>query len=64
MSRPSLRRTPMLETLEIRQVLSSVVGGPTPDQQYALALINLVRTNPTLAGEKLTAETSAATWEG
>lgn len=58
MSRPSLRRTPMLETLEIRQVLSSLVGGPTPDQQYALALINLVRTNPALAAQKLTADIS------
>ena len=55
MSRPSLRRTPMLESLEIRQVLSSVVGGPTPDQQYALALLNFVRTNPSAAAEKLTA---------
>ena len=44
MSRPSLRRTPTLESLETRQVLSTVVG-PTPDQQYALELINLVRTD-------------------
>ena len=53
MSRHSLRRTPQLETLEIRQVLSSVVG-PTPDQQYALELINLARTNPSAAAVKFT----------
>ncbi len=54
MSRPSLRRTPNLESLETRQVLSSVVG-PTPDQQYALELINLVRTNPSAAADEITA---------
>jgi uncharacterized protein YkwD len=56
MSRPSLRRTPKLEILEVRQVLSTVVGGPTPDQQYALELINLVRTNPSAAANMLTAD--------
>jgi uncharacterized protein YkwD len=55
MSRPSLRRTPKLETLEVRQVLSSVAPGPSPDQQYALELINLVRTNPSEAANMLTA---------
>ena len=55
MSRPSLRRTPMLESLEVRQVLSSVAAGPSPDQQYALELINLVRTNPSEAANMLTA---------
>lgn len=56
MSRPSLRRTPILERLETRQVLSTV--GTTPDQQYALELINLVRTDPSAAAEKLTTNIS------
>ena len=55
MSRPSLRRTPKLESLETRQVLSTVIG-PTPDQQYALELINLVRTNPSGAAVKFTSD--------
>ena len=55
MSRPSLRRAPKLETLETRQVLSTVVG-PTPDQQYALELINLVRTDPAAAASKFTSK--------
>ena len=53
MSRPSLRRTPKLESLEIRQVLSTVLG-PSPAEQYALSLINMVRTNPSGAATKLT----------
>ncbi len=48
MSRPSLRRTPILEGLETRQVLSAVVG-PTAAQQYALQLVNFVRTDPSAA---------------
>jgi uncharacterized protein YkwD len=39
-----------LEGLETRQVLSTVVG-PTPDQQYALQLLNFVRTNPSAAAQ-------------
>ena len=42
MSRLTLRRSPGLERLESRELLS----GPTADQQYMLALINQVRTNP------------------
>jgi uncharacterized protein YkwD len=57
MSRPSLRRTPMLESLEARQVLSSIVG-PTADQQYALEVLNLVRTDPSAAGDRLTSSLS------
>ena len=53
MSRPSLRRTPKLESLETRQVLSSM-GGPTADKQYVLELINLVRTNPSAAADRFT----------
>jgi uncharacterized protein YkwD len=57
MARPSLRRTPNLENLETRQVLSTVVG-PTPDQQYALELINLVRTDPSAAVTEITSNLS------
>lgn len=53
MSRPSLRRTLNLESLETRQVLSAVVA-PTADQQFALELINLVRTNPSAAAAEIT----------
>jgi uncharacterized protein YkwD len=37
-----------LEGLETRQVLSAVVG-PTPNEQYALELLNFVRTDPSAA---------------
>jgi uncharacterized protein YkwD len=57
MARPSLRRTLNLESLETRQVLSTVVG-PTPDQQYALELINLVRTDPSAAVTEITSNIS------
>src|SRR4051794_20523752 len=53
-TRPTLRRTPMLERLETRQVLSGVAG-LAADKQYVVELINLVRTDPKAAGEKLTA---------
>ena len=53
MSRPSLRRTPKLESLETRQVLSSVAG-PSADKQYVLEMINLVRTNPSAAADRFT----------
>lgn len=53
MTRPSLRRAPTMERLETRQVLSSLAG-PSPDKQYALELINLARTNPAGAAERLT----------
>lgn len=58
MTRPSLRRAPTMERLETRQVLSSVAG-PTADKQYALELINLVRTNPAGAAERLTTRVDA-----
>src|SRR3954452_21149197 len=54
MTRSIRRRTPMLERLEIRQVLSGV-SGLSSDKQYALELINLVRTNPAKAADRLTA---------
>ena len=53
MSRPSLRRSPLLESLENRQVLSSV-GGPSDLKQFALEMINLTRTNPSRAADLLT----------
>ncbi len=58
MSRPTLRRTPKLESLETRQVLSSVAG-PTADKQYVLELINLVRTNPSAAADRVTSNLSS-----
>lgn len=57
MTRPSLRRTPMMERLETRQVLSTVA--PTADKQYALELINLARTNPQAAAQRLTSNLDA-----
>ncbi len=57
MTRPTLRRTLKLERLETRQVLSSM--GTTPDQQYALELINLTRTNPSAAAERFSSHLSA-----
>ncbi len=54
---PSVGLAQPRTTLETRQVLSTVTG-PTPDQQYALELINLVRTNPSAAAENLTANIS------
>ncbi len=53
MFRPSLRRTPKLESLETRQVLSSIAG-PSADKQYVLEMINLVRTNPSAAADRFT----------
>jgi uncharacterized protein YkwD len=47
MARSRLRRVPRLECLEGRELLSA--GGPTPDEQYMLQLINLARTNPQAA---------------
>src|SRR3954470_590636 len=55
MTRSFRRRTPMLERLETRQVLSGV-SGLSSDKQYVLELINLVRTNPSAAADRLTAD--------
>jgi uncharacterized protein YkwD len=60
MTRRSKQRTALsLETLESRQVLSS--AAPTSELQYALDLINLTRTNPAAAADRLTANLSAST---
>jgi uncharacterized protein YkwD len=45
MTRLKTRRTPRLEGLEQRSLLTAA-GGPSPDAQYMLELINLSRTNP------------------
>ena len=57
MARTSFRRTLKLERLETRQVLSAM--GTTPDQQYALELINLTRTNPSAAADRFSSNLSA-----
>ena len=44
MSRPDCRRSPRLERLESREVLTA--GGPSPLQQQTLELLNMARTNP------------------
>lgn len=53
------RRTPKLESLESRQVLSA--GGPSPDAQYMLELINLTRTNPAAAADRFTSNLDSDT---
>lgn len=53
MSRPSFRRTIMLESLERREVLSAA---PDAMSQYALSLVNLARTNPQAAANWLNHE--------
>ncbi|HEX8201203.1 MAG TPA: CAP domain-containing protein [Isosphaeraceae bacterium] len=52
MARPGLRQTPKLERLEAREVMSA--GGPGPEAQYMLELINEARTNPAAAAERAT----------
>jgi uncharacterized protein YkwD len=52
MKRPSFKRMLGLERLEERQVLSA--GGPSPQAQYMLELINQARTNPAAAAARYT----------
>jgi uncharacterized protein YkwD len=60
MARRSKQRTALvLESLESRQVLSS--AAPTAELQYSLELINLTRTNPAAAVDRLTANLSEST---
>lgn len=47
-----------LESLEAREVLSAA---PTAELQYALELINLTRTNPAAAADRITSNLSEAT---
>jgi Cysteine-rich secretory protein family len=54
MARPRLRRSPRLERLEAREVLSA--GGPGPDAQYLLELINEARANPAVAAQRVTTD--------
>jgi hypothetical protein len=50
--RPSTRRALNLETLESRQLLTAGVA-PTAEKQYMLELVNLVRTKPAEAAQRL-----------
>ncbi|GIW86827.1 MAG: hypothetical protein KatS3mg108_1151 [Isosphaeraceae bacterium] len=58
MNRTRSRAAVAVESLESRQVLSAA---PTAELQYALELVNLVRTNPAAAAERLTGSLSEAT---
>lgn len=58
--RPTRRQTPGLESLETRQLLSGGVA-PTAEKQYMLELVNLVRTNPRAAADRLTSNLSRQT---
>lgn len=57
MTRTRFRRTARLENLESRQLLTG--GGPSPQQQYMLELLNLARTNPASIAEKVTSDLDA-----
>jgi uncharacterized protein YkwD len=68
--RTTQRKCFQLETLETREVLSTVappasvpisVAAPTAEQQYALDLVNAIRTNPGAAATSLTANLSPST---
>jgi uncharacterized protein YkwD len=54
MARSKFRRAPQVENLESRQVLSSV-GAPTAAAQDMLYWINLARTNPSAAAQRIAA---------
>lgn len=53
MARSKFRRSFQVETLEGRQLLSTVAG-PTSQEQYMLQLLNEARTNPAEAAQMLT----------
>src|SRR5690348_8694256 len=55
MARSKFRRAPQIENLECRQVLSSV-GAPTAAAQDMLYWINLARTNPSAAAQRIAAD--------
>ena len=57
MTRPAFRRSFRLESLESREVLSA--GGPSAEAQSMLELINLARTNPAEAAERVTSNLDA-----
>jgi uncharacterized protein YkwD len=52
-----MRRTPRLENLESRELLTS--GGPTDQQQYMLYLLNMARTNPAQMAQRVTSNLDA-----
>src|SRR4051812_5004788 len=58
--RPTKRQVPTMESLESRQLLSGNVA-PTADQQYMLELINLVRTKPAAAADRVVNTLSPST---
>jgi hypothetical protein len=58
MTRTRTRATVAVESLESRQVLSAA---PTAELQYALELVNLVRTRPAAAADRLTSDLSETT---
>ena len=53
MARFKFRRSLRFDSLEGRQMLSSVGAGPTDQQQYVLQLINEARTNPAEAAQQV-----------
>ncbi len=53
MARFTFRRTLRFDSLESREMLSSVGAGPTDQQQYVLQLINEARTNPAAAAQQI-----------
>lgn len=68
--RPSQRQTLQLETLETRQMLSGAGGSavsvatevaPTAEKQYMLELVNLLRTKPSEAAQRLTSKLAPST---
>lgn len=68
--RPTKQQNLQLESLETRQMLS-VAGGtavsgsvaPTAEKQYMLELVNLVRTDPGAAAQRITSDLSPSTVE-
>ncbi len=52
MRRSAYHCSPVMENLELRQVMSS--GGPTAEAQFMLELLNEARTNPSAAAERAT----------
>src|SRR5580658_4855167 len=53
MARFKFRRSLRFDSLESREMLSSVGAGPSDQQQYVLQLINEARTNPAAAAQQI-----------
>jgi uncharacterized protein YkwD len=56
MARFKFRRSLRFDNLEGRQMLSSMAGAPSDQQQYLLQLINEARTNPAAAAAQISSE--------